>query len=61
MLTSRNPQESEEHEDKRMKSPDMSSGTQTKTQLTEEQLEKPFYKLELSGIEDWNKEEQEEV
>ena len=61
MLTPKNPQESEKHEDKRMKFPDMSSEAQIKVQLTKEQLEKLFDKLDLSGIEDWSKEDQEEV
>ena len=61
MLTPKNPQESGKHEDKRMKSPDMSSEAPIKVQLTKEQLEKLFDKIDLSGIEDWGNEDQEEV
>ena len=49
MLTPKNPQQSEEN-DKRMKSPHMISKTQIKVQLTKDQLEKLFDKLDLSGI-----------
>ena len=52
MLTPKNPQESAKHEDKRMKSPDMSSKAPIKVQLTKDQLEKLFDKIDLSGIED---------
>ena len=34
---------------------------QIKVQLTKEQIEKLFDKLNLSGIEDWSNENQEEV
>ena len=52
MLASKNPQGSEENEDKRTRNPDMSSKAQIKIQLTKEQLEKLFDKLDLSGIEE---------
>ena len=58
MLASKNPQESEENEDKNPGSPDKG---QIKAQLTKEQLEKLFAKLDLSGIEDWSDEDHEEV
>ena len=57
MLASKNPQESEENEDKNTGSPDMGSKGQIKAQLTTEQLEKLFAKLDLSGIEDWSDED----
>ena len=61
ILTPKISQESEENEDKRMKSPDMSSEARTRTQLTNEQLKKMFDKLDLSGIEDLSNGDQEEV
>ena len=61
MLASKNPQESEKNEDEKTGFPNMGSKGQIKLQLPKEQLEKPFDKLELSGIEDWIDEDQEEV
>ena len=61
MLTPKNPQESKKHEDKGMKFPDMSSEAPIKVQLTKEQIEKLFDKLDLGGIEDGSNEDQEEV
>ena len=39
----------------------MSSEVPIKVQLTKDQLEKFFDKIDLSGIKDWSKEDQEEV
>ena len=39
----------------------MGSKEQIKPQVSKEQLEKLFDKLDLSGIEDWSNEDQEEV
>ena len=61
MLVPKIPQESEKHEDKRMKSPYMSSETPIKVQLTQEQLEKLFDKIDFSRIKDLGNEDQEEV
>ena len=51
MLTSKNPQGSVESEDKRKGFPDIGSKEQIKVQLTKEQVEKLFAKLDLSGVE----------
>ena len=61
MLASKNPQESDENEDKKTGSPYMGSKGQIKAQLTKEQLEKLFDKLDMSGIEDYSDDDQEEV
>ena len=52
MLASKNPQESEGNGDERSRLSHMGY---------KEQLEKLFDKLDLSGIEDWSDEDQEEV
>ena len=39
----------------------MNSGAPIKVQLTKDQLEKLFDKIDLSGIKDWSKEDQGEV
>ena len=57
MLTPKNPHESEKQNDKRMKSPDMSSEAPIKVQLTKDQFKKLFAKIDLSGIKDWSKED----
>ena len=44
-----------------MKSPDMSSEAPIKVQLTKDQLEKLFDKIDLSGIKYWSNEDQEDV
>ena len=49
MLIPKNLQEPEENEDKQIKSLDMYFKEPIKVQLTKEQLEKPFDKLNLSG------------
>ena len=61
MLASKNPQESKENEDINTGSHEMSPKGQIKVQLTKEQLEKLFAKLDLSGIEDWSNGNKEEV
>ena len=61
MLRPKNPQESENQKDKVMKSSDMSSEVPIKVQLTKDQLKELFDKIDLSGINDWSKEDQEEV
>ena len=48
MITPKNPQELEEQEDKRAKSPNMSSKAPIKVLLTKHQLEKLFDKIDLS-------------
>ena len=61
MLPSKNLQESEENVDKKNRIPNMGSKEQIKAQLTKEQSEKLFDKLDLSRIDGWSYEDQEEL
>ena len=60
-LTPKNSKESEKQKDKRMKSPDMNREAPIKMQLTKDQLKKLFDKIDLCGIKDWSKKDQEDV
>ena len=59
MLTPKNPQESEKHEDKRAKPTDMNFEAPIKVHLIKDQLEKWFDKIDLNRMKDWSKEDQE--
>ena len=61
MLTPKNSQELEKQKEKRMKSCDKYSEAPIKVQLTKDQLNKLFDKIDLSGIKDWSKKDQEDV
>ena len=61
ILTPKNPQETEKKKDKRMKTLDMNSEATIKVKLTKDQLKKLFNKIDLSGIKDWSKKDQEDV
>ena len=45
----------------KMESSNLYSEIKTKAKLTKVQLEKLFWKIDLSGIKDWSKEDQKEV
>ena len=61
MLTPKNSQELEKQKDKRTKTLDMNSEATINVKLTKDEVRKLFNKIDLSGIKDWNKKEQEDV